>query len=253
MTYFGRLLSTTACALLLSAIGAQAQQSDAICDSIKGLNPAIVDDMIEAQCLAMADDMQGVDDGTVVAGADPSVEGPTDTSSGNVSVSSDGLVVIDFGVGGGGQSGEVVTTAVSVADTVDVAADVSTSDGIGVTSDLNSTALADVRIGGNADTDRSSLIDIDALGRGTDSGNDVIDVNLGSSRDTGSDSISVDVASTSASDGGDSSSSGDGGSSSGGSTSSNNGGSTSSGVSVSASRSDGISASVGGLSVSIGN
>ena len=245
MTYFDRLLSTTAGSFLLFAIGAQAQQSDAICDSIKGLNPAIVDDMIEARCLAMEDDMQDVDGGTVVVGADPSVEAPPDTSSGNVSVSSDGLLVIDFGLGGGGQSGDVVTTAINLADTVNVAADVSTSDGIGVTSDLNATALADVQVGGSANTDRSSLVDISVLGKGTDSGNDFIDVNLGSSRDTGSDSISVDVAGASSSD--------DGGSSSGGSTSSNNGGSTSSGVSVSASLEDGISASVGGLSVSIGN
>lgn len=232
MTYFGRLLSTTACSFLLFAIGAQAQQADMICDSIKGLNPAIVDDMVEAQCLALADEMQGMDGGTVVVGADPSVEAPADTSSGNVSASSDGLLVIDFGLGGGDQSGDVVTTAINVADTVNVAADVSTSDGIGVTSDLNATALADVQVGGTANTDRSSLIDINALGRGTDSGNDIIDVDLGSSRDTGSDSISVDVASASSSD---------------------NGGSASSGISVSASQSDGISASVGGLSVSIGN
>lgn len=182
-------LSVT-CAAVLFATGVNAQSIDDICEQIANLDPFIVDDAVERMC-------------------QPAIL----SSSGNVRMSSDGSLVIDFG--GSTQDGSGTPVDVAAGSSADSGTDL-TVDVVGVTADLSIWAEQGVTVVSGlsgdgtseiiqaavattgAETSGNSLVDADILGRsGDDSGSDLIDLNVFSSNeDNGNDVVDIDVAST---------------------------------------------------------
>ncbi|SOH93564.1 hypothetical protein SAMN06273572_102241 [Monaibacterium marinum] len=183
------------CAAVLIATSANAQSIDEICDQIANLDPFIVDDEVERMC-------------------QPIILG----STGNVRMSDDGSLIIDFDNAPQNPStdpdDDLIDVAVGTTDDggVDLAADVGgialdlsafSDQGVTVTSGLSGSGSSDViqaavgASGGNSSG--SSLIDADVLGgSGTDTGSDLVDVNVFSGNDDNdSDVVDIDVASSS--------------------------------------------------------
>ena len=182
MTAIIKFFAVPAFGLMLTAAHAQSPQLMEMCERIEGLNPEIIDDVIEARCLSI-------------------------DSAGNVTALSDGNVGIDFdqteGGGAGSNSDVVVSTQVggNGSDTAAAlaGADATLDDGLGVSATSGTAGLVDVNAAGtnaaSGEGQNSSVLDVNALnGGGEDSGNELVDVDVGSSSgDSGNDTVSVDV------------------------------------------------------------
>lgn len=178
-------------AALLFSHGAMAQQTPALCADIVGLNPAIVDDALEAQCSAAA------------------------LQAGNVRMRDDGTIAIDFSqqnvVSSTIQPQEVVVTSDDQPQDAIVEASVTPDSGVSInagqlvsanvnqpaTSTNSSGRVAAVNVTGSGQSSVSSIASVDALtSGGQDSGGDLVDIDVASnSQDTARDFVEVDVMS----------------------------------------------------------
>jgi len=191
MTIYKLWAITPICAALFLSYGATAQQVPAICADVVGLDPAIVDDAVEAQCNIPA----------VLAG--------------NVSIRDDGSVEIDFSqqivatpadqlpetvvVSAGQSQNPLVGVSVSPDSGISInAGDLVSANVNGPATGTNSSgSVAAVNVTGSGQSTVSSVASIDALtSGGQDSGGDLVDIDVASnSQDTARDFVEVDVMS----------------------------------------------------------